>query len=114
MPPQKNELDQIWHNDGHKIKLNINKSELVVIDVECPNFELPETACKDSKGGCVVQWFAYRFGMECNVGTCPAAETIDISWTMMGSKEDLDQAQVWFIPMSDDVFRAWVTSYGKE
>lgn len=106
----KEQIDQIWHNDGHKLKLKINKSDLDVVEVECPNLEKPDAECMDKSGNCVVQWFGYRFGMECNVGVCPASEVIDIAWTFVGDKESPEQSQAWFMPMSDDVFQAWLIS----
>lgn len=109
---QQQEIDQIWHNDGHVIKLRINKTDLEVVDISCPNLEKPkdETSCLDSNGNCIIQWFGYRFGMECNVGMCPANEEIEIAWTLVGEKDSPEQSQVWFMPMTDDVFQAWLIS----
>jgi hypothetical protein len=46
--------------------------------------------------------------MECNAGVCPAAENIPICWTLLGDHKNLDLAQVWFMPKTDDLFSAWL------
>lgn len=104
--------EQFWHNDGHYIIVRINKSELEVLHVDCPG---PDDAeCKHEDYGCLVRFFINRFGMECNAGSCPAEEKIDICWTIVGDKKNPDSAQVWFMPMKDDVFSAWLVSQGIE
>ena len=100
--------EQFWHNDGHKITLRINKSELEVLHVECAAKD--DSECRMDDGECVVRWFITRFGMECNAGSCPPEEIIEICWTIVGDKRNVDSAQVWFMPMKDDVFAAWMIS----
>ncbi len=87
--------------------LRINKSELEVLHVECPT---PDGECFTEEYGCIVKWFIHRFGMECNAGSCPPEEIIEICWTIVGDKKNPDSAQVWFMPMKDDVFSAWLIS----
>jgi antibiotic biosynthesis monooxygenase (ABM) superfamily enzyme len=48
--------------------------------------------------------------MECNAGTCPPQEFLEICWTLVGDKKNVDASQVWFMPLADDVFAAWLTS----
>jgi hypothetical protein len=100
--------EQYWHNDGHKLTLQINKAELEVLHVECPN--KPDSECATEDYGCLVRWFVGRFGMECNAGTCPPQEFLEICWTLVGDKRNVDASQVWFMPLTDDVFAAWLTS----
>jgi hypothetical protein len=103
--------EQFWHNDGHKIMLRINKAELEVLHIECPGLE---SECYTEEYGCIVRWFIQRFGMECNAGACPPEEIIEICWTIVGDKKNPDAAQVWFMPMKDDVFSAWLISQSND
>lgn len=101
-----NDSELIWHNDGHEISLRIEKSELVVAEVTCPNAK--GSACHNLNEGCVVKWFIQRFGMECNVGVCDPAPLIEIAWALVGDLGmGVDSCQVWFIPTKDDFFAAW-------
>lgn len=100
--------EMVWHNDGHKIELKIVRSELEIVSITCPNEETGQCYVEDY--GCAVRWFGDRFGMECNVGSCPAAQSIQICWTLNGSRRDLDDAQLWFMPVTDEVFNAWFVS----
>lgn len=104
------ETEQIWHNDGHKLILRINKSELQIMEVVCPSDESDEGECKDPAGQCCVRWFIDRYGMDCNGGVCPANEVLEICWTVVGGLNDLDSSQMWFMPLADDVFQAWLTT----
>ncbi len=106
------ELQQVWHNDGHKIELRINKAELEVLSTICPHED--DSPCKNIAGDCVVTWFIDRFGMECNGGICPPAEFIEISWTTVGDINNFDSCQVWFMPLTDDIFSAWMISNSME
>ncbi len=99
--------EQFWHNDGHKIMLRINRAELEVLHVECPG---GESECMTDEYGCIVSWFVHRFGMECNAGSCTPEEIIEICWTLVGDKRNIDASQVWFMPLKDDVFSAWLTT----
>ena len=100
------EADQVWHNDGHALHLRINKAELEVLEVVCPHEENGD--CKNIAGDCAVAWFVSRFGMECNGGICPPSEFLEISWTLVGDINNFDSCQVWFMPLTDEVFSAWV------
>lgn len=100
--------DMVWHNDGHKIHLRINRSEIEITEVECPNEGAGE--CATEYDGCSVIWFLDRYGLECNAGSCPATECIQICWTLSGDKRDLEAGQLWFMPLTDETFQAWLTS----
>jgi hypothetical protein len=100
--------EMVWHNDGHVIHLKINKSELEVVEVFCPNEDVGE--CKNEWYGCVVKWFIDSFGMECNVGSCPALPEMEICWTMSGDGREIETGQLWFMPLADEVFNAWFIS----
>jgi hypothetical protein len=99
--------DVIWHNDGHSLWLSIEKAELQILEVSCPDTE--DAECK-SKQGCVVQWFVKLYGLDCNIGTCAPEEHIEICWSLVGDPDMLDIAQLWFVPVKDEVFYAWMTS----
>jgi hypothetical protein len=102
----------MWHNDGHEITLRIIKSEISVLEVFCPHSGNPEGACQDQSYGCLVDWFLMRYGLECNVGSCAPEEKIKICWTLQGERRDIEACQVWFMPVTDDVFSAWLVSLG--
>jgi hypothetical protein len=105
---KENNPDMVWHDDGHSIELRINKSELEIIAIRCPGGD--DRKCLHEESGCIVDYYLYRYGMECNAGTCPAAKDINICWTFIGDKKNLDMAQVWFMPKTDDLFSAWLIS----
>jgi hypothetical protein len=105
------EIEQVWHNDGHRIILRINRAELEVLEVICPH-ETGSGPCKDRKNECVVRLFIYRFGMDCNGGVCPPSQELPICWTISGDIDDMDSSQVWFMPLTDEIFTAWMVSNG--
>lgn len=41
------------------------------------------------------------------MGVCAPTERLDIAWALVGDSDDLDSAQVWIIPTSDDVYASW-------
>lgn len=98
----------MWHNDGHKIQIRINRSEVDIVEVLCPNGD--SGACHSAYEGCLVQWFIDRYGLDCNAGSCPASEFIQICWTVSGDQRDLDSCQLWFMPVTDETFQAWLIS----
>jgi hypothetical protein len=95
-----------WNDDGHSIQLRLSKSELEITGITCPNRDTGN--CNDPVHGCVVTYFIRRFGLECNAGTCPPAESIDICWTLIGDSRVIEECQLWFMPKSDEVFSAWL------
>lgn len=101
--------EMMWHNDGHKISLQINKSELEITDIHCPA-EDDSAKCYMDGIGCVVTWFLNRYGMECNAGKCPSASELEFCWTIVGDHRNIEAAQVWFMPLTDVMFNAWLTS----
>lgn len=102
--------EMLWHNDGHRIFLRIVKSELDVFDVSCPHLEQSGSPCYSLRHGCAVKYFINRFGMDCNVGSCMAKESLTICWSLVGDQVDLDESQLWFVPLDDEVFHAWMES----
>jgi hypothetical protein len=99
-----------WHDDGHVIWLELNKSELVILGVNCPNSDDPEAPCRHRFVGCMVDWFMQVYGLECNVGVCEPSNELQIAWTIIGDTHDLDVCQCWIIPTSDDVFSMWAAT----
>lgn len=102
--------EMMWHNDGHKLILKLVKSEIEIESVYCPHGN--ESECFINDYGCAVRWFADRFGMECNVGSCYVDKSLDICWTLVGNTRDMESCQVWFMPLADEVFSAWLVSLG--
>jgi hypothetical protein len=103
----------MWHDDGHIIWLELNKSDLVVLGVNCPHKSDPDEACQADGYGCLVEWFIMRYGLECNVGVCEPSSEIAIAWSVVGNTHDLDLCQCWIIPITDDVFSMWATTQRK-
>lgn len=99
--------EMVWHNDNHAIHLRVNRSEVEIVHVDCPGEN--NSACQVDDQ-CVVQYFIDRFGFDCNAGSCPASETIQICWTLGGNTKDLDSCQLWFMPITDETFQAWIES----
>ncbi len=99
-----------WHNDGHVLGLRLNKDSLEVSVIKCPGGD-------DRKCGqgdfCVVDYFVTRWGLEPNIGVCSPAGELEICWTIMGDVDDPDMAQVWYVPIDDEVFHAWMVSRSK-
>ena len=99
-----------WHDDGHELWLQLARDELVVATVICPhasNRDDDPGPCRVRQADCVVEHFVTRFGLECNVGTCAPEEYLRVAWSLVGNPDELDLAQVWIIPTSDDVFASW-------
>jgi len=97
--------DMRWHNDGHTITMRINRSEIEIVEVSCPGGD----ECS-SRSGCVVKYFVSRYGLECNIGACAPEEVMEICWALVGDDYDIDAAQLWFVPIKDEVFYAWMQS----
>lgn len=100
--------EMMWHDDGHEIWLELNRSELSVLGVRCPDHS-SDAPCRP-RGTCVVEYFVGVYGLEVNVGTCEPAGTIQVAWSLTGDAYDLDTCQCWVIPVTDDVFAAWATT----
>lgn len=99
----------VWYEDGHSLFLELNRSEVVVTAVICPNSE--GSSCRQNRQvGCIVNHFVMRFGLECNVGVCPASDQIPIAWGIAGDIHDVDLCQVWIVPVTDDVYSAWAST----
>lgn len=103
-----NQSEQIWHNDGHELILRINKADLEILDAICPH--VGEAPCKNKNGNCTVSEFIMRYGMDCNAGVCDAHSQMKICWTLIGDIDSLDECQVWFLPVADQIFSAWLNS----
>lgn len=102
--------DVRWHDDGHRILLELVKSDLSITTVICPHKDDLSQPCQHRSVGCMVRWFLDRYGMECHVGVCPPAEELQIAWALVGDEFDLDAAQVWVISTTDEIFGAWAAT----
>lgn len=100
------EEESVWHNDGHRISLELNRSNILVTETHCPG----GSECGHATYGCMVSWFLTRYGLECNVGVAPASHEIEIAWMLSGDSYDLESAQIWVIPTSDEAFAAWLVT----
>jgi len=98
-----------WNNDGHQIKLVIDRDELLVSMAFCPNGRKAGTDCWNERvDGCIVDYYVDRYGLEINEGKAAAAPLLAIAWAFSGDKYNLDAAQVWIIPTTDVTFSAWL------
>jgi len=98
----------VWHTDGHKIYLQLNRSELSILSIICPENE--DRACHTGKFACIVSWFLQTYGLECNVGMSEVSSNMEIAWSVQGDPTDPDLCQVWIIPTQDEAFAAWLTA----
>ncbi len=92
-----------WHDDGHVIVLELKQNEVYVTTVMCPK----ECKCSHADADCVVTFFVEAYGLDVNVGTCPAAEKIQVAWTFIEKSKDLEGCQVWITPVDDPLFSAF-------
>lgn len=104
--------ETLWHNDGHIITLQLNKSNLEIIEIFCPNVTQGESAtCSHDDTSCVVKFFLETFGLDCNVGVVAPSEKIQMAWAFVGDRhKDLGTCQVWVIPSQDEAFSAWIAT----
>lgn len=102
--------EMVWHNDGHSITIQLQKHELVILEINCPA-EDDMADCQHDRHGCLVEFFLRRFGFDCNVGIAFPKETMGIAWTLVGDRHDIDACQVWVIPVDDEAFAAWLVTF---
>ena len=101
----------IWHDDDHRLLLQINKSELKILSVVCPNREKEKSDCRHPDAECMVEWFVSRYGLDCNVGVCEPLPELDIAWAFVGDTyREIEAGQIWIIPKNDEAFAAWLIS----
>lgn len=98
--------EMVWHKDGHVIYLRINRSDLVISSIHCPGTE--DRECRIGKFDCVVKFYLETYGLDCNVGTCECAESLELAWSGVGDFDDAENSQVWVIPINDEAFAAWL------
>ena len=100
-----------WHNDGHVVLMQLNKANLEVIGITCPNKDKQDSPCHHDDAPCVVEFFLQMFGLECNVGVVEPSGEMHIAWALVGDKhKDLGVCQVWVIPTQDEAFSAWIAT----
>jgi len=101
------DLDEttVWHADGHRIYLQLNRNELVILSVHCPG----TGECAVGRFDCIVDWFMKTYGLDCNVGVSEIQSDMEIAWSAQGDLDDPDLSQVWIIPLADEAFAAWLT-----
>ncbi len=103
------ELEAQWHNDGHKIAVQINIDRTHIVLDWCPNLDQEDTECWSAEAdGCIVRWFIEVWGLDINVGTAPAAAIMEVAWSAQRGG-DLTSSQVWIIPIEDEAFSGWIT-----
>lgn len=100
--------ETIWHNDGHSIYLQLQRHELVIQVISCPQHD--DRKCNVGGVDCIVEWFLKRFGLDCNVGVSEIESSMDLAWSLQGDPNDLDACQVWVIPLKDEAFAAWLAT----
>jgi hypothetical protein len=103
-----------WNVDGHRLLLNINKTELVVTPNICPHGNSSDAPCFHvGIESCAVNYFINTFGLETNHGVVAAAENVEIAWAMSGSPWDIDLVEFHMIPVTDAKFSDWMASVSK-
>ncbi len=96
----------VWHNDGHVMYLHLNRSEVTISQVVCPQTE--DRQCKVGKFDCIVTYFLETYGLDCNVGICECSGNLELAWSVVGDTDDPELCQVWVIPVDDEAFSAWL------
>lgn len=98
-----------WNVDGHRLLLNINKTELVVSSSICPHGNAVEGTCYHAGiESCAVNYFINMYGLETNTGVVGASESIEVAWALSGSQWDIDLVEFSMIPVSDPHFSDWL------
>ena len=98
--------ESVWHTDGHRIYMQLNRNELSIQIVTCPKHE--DRECNVGKFDCIVEWFLDHYGLDCNVGVSEVASDMEIAWMVQGDTSEPDLCQVWVIPIADEAFSAWL------
>ena len=96
----------VWNVDGHRILLQLNKNELSIQMVVCPQHG--GRSCNVAGFDCIVTWFLDMYGLDCNVGVSEVASEMELAWSVQGDTSDPDLCQVWVIPVADEAFAAWL------
>lgn len=100
-----------WNVDGHRLVLNVTKSNVDVAPGICPHGAVQGAPCYHAGvDGCVVNYFINVFGLETNTGTVPASPSIEIAWCSEGSEWDVDLVEFLMIPIEDPHFKDWLDS----
>lgn len=99
--------EMVWHQDGHRISLVINRATLSITTVVCPT---PSGDCQHHRVGCIVEHFLMRYGLDCHVGVVAPAAELEVAWTVIGDPYDLEACQVWVISVDDDLYGSWALS----
>lgn len=99
----------VWHEDGHRMFLQLNRAELSVTTVICPHPK-GEGECWNDEHGCAVSWFLMRFGLDCHVGVVTPSGEMLIAWSWSGDRRDLESGQVWIISTDDELYAAWAVT----
>jgi len=102
-----------WHDDGHTIALQIIGADLRIVGMFCPHESDQTKPCRHPRHGCIVKSFVDRYGLDCNVGSCPAASQVTLCWTNVGDPDDIETMQIWVIPRNDDVFGSWLENQAR-
>lgn len=98
-----------WHDDGHVIHFQLNRNELKILQTDCPHTDAEKKPCHHPDAPCVVRYFMERYGLDCNVGVCVPSGELRIAWSYVGeSHKEIENGQVWVIPIDDEAFAAWL------
>ena len=104
-----------WHHDSHKVAVQLNKSELRILEVFCPHKGKDDSPCRHPDAECVVAYFVQRYGFDCNVGVCQPEPEMSFAWTYVGDMHrEIESGQVWIIPEKDEAFAAWMITQASE
>lgn len=110
-----NTAEMIWHDDNHRLVLQIIKSELKILLTICPHKDEETAPCRHPDAACIVEWFISRYGFDCNVGVCSPMPELEIAWSFVGDMHrEIEAGQVWIIPKNDEAFAAWLISQKPE
>lgn len=106
-----NTAEMVWHDDEHRLVLQINKSELKILSIVCPHKDKDDSPCRHPDAECMIEWFISRYGFDCNVGVCEPQPELEIAWAFVGDMHrEIESGQIWIIPKNDEAFAAWLIS----
>ena len=98
-----------FHNDGHRISLRVEQGRVIVRPEPCPHKGDREAACYSSEiPGCAVNHMISAYGLELNLGACPAESTLEIAWYCREWKPwSMLDSEFRYMPIADTDFHDW-------
>lgn len=93
--------------DGHVIRLVLDRDDIRISDIHCPN-RGTTSLCNRRRTFCVVERFIEAFGIDLNLGKVTINGPIEIAWCPVNGDEgdlDVEFDSVWIVPVDDPQYQ---------